>query len=131
MRGVFADRAGNPAAHSDVITLHRAAPGYAAKMRMFMALLCGFLLLATLAGLAHPDRSPPGVHVDALHAQSMVAGALCGEGSGHGTCLIVVPGGPLPYNLMVETGSPLFQIAPVLASGRNFGPHTPPPRRVS
>jgi len=40
-------------------------------MRLMMALLCSFLLLATLFGLAHSERSPHGVHADALHAQPL------------------------------------------------------------
>lgn len=100
-------------------------------MRLIMTLLCSFLMLATVFGLAHSERSPHGVHADALHAQPLVPDALCGEGSGHGTCQLVVPSEPLLISLMAVAGSSHFEITPVMASSRSFAPHTPPPRHLS
>lgn len=96
-----------------------------------MAILCSFVLLATLVGLAHHERSPLVVQIDALHAQPVLPDTPCGGGSGHGACQLVVAGGPLLFSLMTVVGSSRFKITPVLASSRSIGPHTPPPRRFS
>ena len=117
-------------AHSDVITLHRAAEGYAQPMRTVMALLCSLLLLATLFGLAHSERSPHGLHADALHTQPLIPDALCGEGSGHGTCQLVLADQPPLVSLMADAGSSQFEITPVMAPSRSFAPRTPPPRHI-
>lgn len=130
MRGAFADPATNFASHSDVIARHRGAGCYAETMRTIIALLCSFLLLAILFGLAHPEISPQGTHVDTLYAQPLIPDAVCGEGSGHGTCQLVISDRPLLFSLTSVVGSPHFTITPVAATSRSFGPVTPPPRRV-
>jgi hypothetical protein len=81
MRCVFANPGRNFAPHLDVISRHLGDWGYASAMRLMMALLCSFLLLATLFGQAHSERSLHGAHADALHAQPLLPDALCGEGS--------------------------------------------------
>ncbi len=100
-------------------------------MRLIMAFLCSFLLLATLFGLAHSERSPHGAHADALHAQPLIPDALCGEGRGTGHVRLFVPGEPVLFSLMAVAGSSRFEITPVMGSSRSLAPHTPPPRRVS
>lgn len=130
MRCVFANPARNLAAHSDVIALLRGAKSYAWPMRAFMILLCSFLLLATLLGLAHPERSSQGVQAEALQSVPLVPDNLCGEGSGHGTCQLVVGGQPLPFSLKAVAGSSHFEITPVVADGRSLAPRTPPPRHL-
>jgi hypothetical protein len=100
-------------------------------MRWIMALLCSSLLLAILFGLAHPERTPHGLHADALHAPPLIPDALCGEGSGHGTCQLVVPGEPLLFGLMPVAGLSQFEITPVMGFSRSLVPNTPPPRHVS
>ncbi len=131
MRGDLANSARNLAAHSDVITLHRAAEGYAQPMRTVMALLCSLLLLATLFGLAHSERSPHGVHADALHAQPLIPDALSREAPAHVPCQLVCAGEPVPVTLMAVAGSSHFEITPVMGSSRSLGPRTPPPRHLS
>ena len=117
--------------HLDVISRRLGERVYAPTMRLITALLCSFFLLAILFGLAHSERSPHGTHADALHAQPLIQDALCGEGSGHGTCHLVFPGEPLLVTLMAVAGSSHFEITPVMGSSRSLDPHTPPPRRVS
>lgn len=131
MRCVFANPGRNFAPHLDVISRHLGDWGYASAMRLMMALLCSFLLLATLFGQAHSERSPHGAHADALHAQPLLPDALCGEGSGHGTCQLVFPGEPVLVTLMSVAGSSHFEITPVMGSSRSLAPHTPPPRHFS
>ena len=99
-------------------------------MRTIMALLCSFLLLATPFGLAHPERSSHGAQADALHAVLLVPDSLCGEGSGHGTCQLVVTDQPHLFSLMAVAGPTHFEITPVVADSHSFAPHTPPPRQV-
>ncbi|MBA3909948.1 MAG: hypothetical protein C0524_08670, partial [Rhodobacter sp.] len=99
-------------------------------MRTIMTLLCSFLLLATLFGLAHPERSSQGAQADALHAAPLIRDNLCEEGSGHGTCQLVAADQPLLFSPMAVVGSSYFEITPVAAPGRSFAPRTPPPRRV-
>ena len=131
MRCVFVNPTRNLAPHLDVISRHLGERGYAPAMRLMMALLCSFLLLATLFGLAHSERSLHGAHADALHAQPLLPDALCGEGSGHGTCQLVFPCEPVLVTLMSVAGSSHFEITPVMGSSRSLAPHTPPPRYVS
>ena len=131
MRCVYANPERNLACHFDVITSKRRARRYAEHMRLIMALLCSFLLLATVFGLAHSERSPHGLHADALHAQPLIPDAFCGEGSGHGTCQLVVLGEPLLFGLMAVAASSRFEITPVMGSSSNLAPHTPPPRHIS
>lgn len=117
--------------HLDVISRHLGERGYTPAMRLIMACLCSFLLLATLFGLAHSERSPNGAHADTLHAQPLIQDALCGEGSGHGTCQLVFPSEPVLVTLMAVAGSSHFEITPVMGSSRSLGPRTPPPRHLS
>lgn len=130
MRGVFANPARNLAAHTDVIIPLRGAGRYSELMRIVVGLLCSFLLLATVLGPAHPDRSSYGAHAGALHAVPLMAEALCGDGSGHGTCQPVVADEPQLINLVAAAGPSLFETAPVAAPNRTSAPDTPPPRRV-
>lgn len=116
--------------HSDVIALLLAAQSYDWTMRVFMTLLCSFLLLATLLGLAHPDRWSQGVQAEAIQAVPLGSDSLCGEGSGHGTCQLVVGGQPLPFSLRADAGSSQFEITQVVADGRSLAPRTPPPRHL-
>ncbi len=95
-----------------------------------MTLLCSCLLLATLFGLAHPERLSHEGQADALHAVSQMPDSLCGEGSGHGTCQLVIADQPLLFNLMPVAGSSHFEIMPVAAHSRSFAPQTPPPRHI-
>lgn len=94
-----------------------------------MGLLCSFLLLA-LVGLAHTDRSSHGAHAGALHTVLLMPEALCGDGSGHGTCQPVAADEPQLINLAAAPGSSHFETALVAAPSRSFAPRTPPPRRV-
>ena len=130
MRCVFANPARNLAPHSDVISRRLGERVYAPTMRLITALLCSFFLLAILFGLAHSERSPNGAHADTLHAQPLIQDALCGEGSGHGTCQLVFPSEPVLVTLMAVAGSSHFEITPVMGSSRSLAPHTPPPRYV-
>ena len=130
MRGVFANPARNFATHSDVIALQRGADGYVERMGTITALSSSFLLFATLFGLALPERSSHGAQADALHAVLLIPDSLCGEGSGHGTCQLVVADQLHHFNLMAVAGPSHFEITPVMADSCSFDPHTPPPRQV-
>ena len=113
-----------------MITQHRSAKRYSERMRKIMGLLCSFLLLATLLGLAHTDRSSHGTHAGALQTVPLMPEALCGDGSGHGTCQPVFADEAPGLNVVMATGSSHFEIAPVAAPSRTSAPDTPPPRRV-
>ena len=95
-----------------------------------MTLCCSLLLLATHFGLAHPEQSSHRTQADALHAVPLMQESLCEEGSGHGTCQLVIADQPLLFGQTAISGSSQFKITPVLAQSRSFAPHTPPPRHV-
>ena len=95
-----------------------------------MALLCSFLLVASLMGLAHPDRSSHSAYADALHAAPLIPDGLCGEGSGHGVCQLVIADQPQLFSLMASAGSSRFEITPFAAPSHSLSPRTPPPRHI-
>lgn len=130
MRGYFAKHTGIFWTHSIVTSLNVRFGSYSAAMRAILIFICGFLLLASLSGLSHPERLSHEPHADEHRTASLMPDSLCGDGSGHGTCQLVVGDQPSAISLMAATQSTGFEITPVAAAGRTFAPHTPPPRPV-
>jgi hypothetical protein len=128
MRGYFAKDAGIFGTHSVVIALKVHFGRYSAPMRAILIFICGFLLLASLSGLSHPEHLSHGPHADEHRTVSLMPDSLCGDGSGHGACQLVAADQPSALDFMVATESTGFEITPVAAASRTFAPHTPPPR---
>lgn len=131
MRGQNAILARDSPAHLDVMAANGAVSAYPVGMRAILVLAFSTLLLASLLGLAHPDRSANLSHFEDDHPAALLQDALCGEGSGHAACQIVAAASPGVHVVMAFAGTSLFGIVPVKAAGRTFPPGTPPPRHSS
>ncbi len=108
-----------------------AAVGLLLVMRVIIVILCGALLFASLLGLAHLNGPADATHLGDNHATLHVQDVLCGEGSGHAACQLVVAGSSEVPNFTAPAGIAPFETLPVKASGRSFPPQTPPPRQHS
>lgn len=93
-------------------------------------LLCGILLLAALFGKAHPDQLAHSVHQDMASNATLLQDALCGDGSGHGTCQLVGTETASFHNIFPFAGSSQYEITPVSASSVTLAPQHPPPRTL-
>jgi hypothetical protein len=100
-------------------------------MSKLQALLCCLLLIATVVGLAHSDRSFHIEQMDGVHSNFFVQEARCSEGTGHVSCQFVLTEEVTHLELHANAGSLPFVTKAVSDSGRTIGPHTPPPRDLS
>lgn len=92
-------------------------------------LLCGILLLA-LFGTVHPDQVAPSAHQDMASTATLLQDALCGDGSGHGTCQFVATEIASFHNMSPFAGSSQYDITPVSASSVTLAPQHPSPRAL-
>ena len=86
-------------------------------------------MIVSLLGLA-PAGHAHDVHADLPESLAPIDDGLCGDGSEHGPCQLLMSGAQSPPVLPPAAGSSRMRILPALASGRSLAPQQPPPRTL-